>query len=175
MRARGIDRAGLAALLPVRKDAEPALEALLKDLGPPSPFARIERTHFARLLLMPPLPAARDGNLEAVPRCLLFSAEFDGSAGGYVESLCQLMGSEADAIFGHCVGFPGVRRPAAVRSWLFTHRLHAGFSLHGHPGATVAEVRESLRSREELIEFALATRDADPSTFARVWAKRPWR
>jgi hypothetical protein len=175
MSTRGVDRAGLAALLPVRADAAPTLAQLLEGLGSPSPFARIERTHFARLLLMPLLLDADGDELSSLPRCLLFAAEFDGSAGGYVESVCQLMGEEAQAIFDHCEDFPGVCRPVAVRSWLFAHRVRAGFSLHGHPGATVAEVRASLRLREQLIAFALATRSVDPAAFARYWAARPWR
>ena len=82
MRRRGINREGLAVLLPVlegrRRELKEALAAM--PAGRASPLARIGSTHFARLLLLESFPDRNGGTLPGMPACLFFAAEFDISA-----------------------------------------------------------------------------------------------
>ena len=44
---------------------------------------------------------------DALTPRLLFSSNHDGEVGAYLEGLRTGMGADADAIWGHCRGYPG--------------------------------------------------------------------
>jgi len=176
VRPRSVNRAGLTALLPIVPSHATVLGHLVAGLpgGEDSPFARLESTHFARLVVLPPqhYPAAKKP--DNLPACLLFASEFDISAAGYLDLLCARMPETADSIFEHCSGYPGVSSPPAFGRWMLQHRIKAGFSVHGNAHATVGWIRRSLALRERLIEFAVANRGANPSALREAWAEQDW-
>jgi hypothetical protein len=177
VRARGsINREGFAALLPLWDGQEDDVREQLRTIptGRRSPFASLPSTHFARLTLVPRLRDRDDQELLRVPFCLFFAAEFDMFVGGYLEVLCTSLGAQADEIFGRCVGYPGTGAPAAFVSWMLDHRVPAGFSLHGNPGATADEVHSSLELRERIIAFAVETRGLEPAALRERWARQDW-
>ena len=47
---------------------------------------------------------------------LLFTSTFDGDLDPYLDAICERIGAEADAWWGHCVGYPGTRRPRRVQA-----------------------------------------------------------
>lgn len=176
MKRDGINRAGLAALLPVRDGRNAELREELEALSAqrPSPFARITSTHFARLVLIEAFPDRNGKPLARVPPCLFFAAEFDIPVAGFLEALCTLLPTEADAVFGTCAGYPGVNAPPLFADWVKRHCVRAGFSLHGNPQARVGQVVDSLRLRERIIEFALETRALDPASLKEAWDAQDW-
>lgn len=176
MRGRGINREGLAALLPVLEGREGELRDALAAMpaGRASPFARIGATHFARLVVLDEFPGRNGGTLADMPACLFFGAEFDTSVAGYLEALCTLLPDEADAIFGICVGYPGANVPPLVRNWMLRHRVRPGFSIYGNPQASVRQVVDSLRLRERIIGFAVETRTLAPAALKDVWNAQDW-
>jgi hypothetical protein len=167
---------GLAALLPVDDGREEGLRSALQALpgGERSPFGRLESTHFARLVVVPALPGRDDRPVPDIPACLLFAAEFDIPCAGYLEAMCTLMPAEADALFGHCAGYPGARVPPRFASWMLEHRVTAGFSLHGNPAATAGEVVEAVALRERLIAFVVKTRSLGPAELRLRFAQEDW-
>jgi hypothetical protein len=173
---RGINREGLAVLLPVLKEREEELNAALDALpaGRASPFGRIGSTHFARLVVVHEFPSRNDGTLADMPTCLFFGAEFDATVAGYVEALCALLPDEADGIFGTCVGYPGANVPPLVIDWMLRHRVRPGFSIHGNPQADVRQVIDSLSLRERIIEFAVETRTLAPAELKAAWDAQDW-
>jgi hypothetical protein len=177
VRRRGINREGLAALLPVREGSEIGLQDALAELptGRSSPFARIRSTHFARLLVVDDLPGPDGLPLGDMPTCLFFAAEFDMPVAGYLEALCALLPEQAGAIFGHCIGYPGADVPPAFAEWIRRHRVRAGFSVHGNPQATVREVVAALALRDQIIRFALETRRCAPAALQEAWKAEDWR
>ena len=176
MSGHGINREGFAALLPLWEGEEDDVREHLRTIPPGrrSPFALVSTTHFARLTLVPRLRDRDDRELRGVPFCLFFAAEFDMFVGGYLEMLCASLGEQADAIFGRCVGYPGIGAPGAFVSWMLDHRLPAGFSLHGNPDATADEVQSSLELRDRIIAFALETRNLEPAALMESWALQNW-
>jgi hypothetical protein len=52
--------------------------------------------------------------------------------------------------------------------------VRAGFSVHGNPGATAADVERSLRLRERLISFAVEARGVDPEELKARFAEQDW-
>jgi hypothetical protein len=176
VRRRGINREGLAALLPVQDGREDAVRDALAGLpgGPLSPFARIGSTHFARLVMVEEFPGPDGEPLADMPACLFFGAEFDIPMAGYVEAICALLPTDADAVFGACAGYPGADVPPLFAEWMLRHRIRPGFSLQGNPDATVRDVVAALGLRERIIEFALATRALAPAALRAAWEAEDW-
>jgi hypothetical protein len=176
VRRRGLERGGLAALLPVEAGREDALNAAIAALpgAEASPFGRLESTHFARLVVVPAFLDGDDQPLPDIPACLYFAAEFDIPCAGYLEAMCTLMPAEADAVFGHCQGYPGADAPPRFAAWMLEHRVRAGFSLHGNPAATAGEVTAALALRERLIAFAVETRALGPRELKARWEREDW-
>jgi hypothetical protein len=172
----GINREGLAAMLPVldgkKAELREAIEAM--PAGKASPFARIGSTHFARLVLLDEFPGRNGGTLADMPACLFFAAEFDISVAGYLDALCTLLPDDADAVFGMCVSYPGANAPPAFADWVFRHRIRAGFSIHANPQASVRQVVDSLRLREQIIGFAVQTRRLPPTALRDAWDSEDW-
>jgi hypothetical protein len=176
VRRGGINREGLAALLPVPDDRREELGRALGAMpaGQASPLARIGATHFARLVVLDEFPGRNGGKLSGMPACLFFGAEFDIPVAGYLEALCTRLPEEADAVFRTCAGYPGVSVPPLFSKWMLRHRIKAGFSLHGNPQVGVREVVESLRLRARIIEFALETRTLAPAALKEAWDSQNW-
>jgi hypothetical protein len=172
---RSLNPDGLAALLEVAPGRETSAMTALRELprGERSPLGRVERTHLARLMLVRSLPNRRRKPTGG-PWLLFFAAEFDGPLAGYLEALCIVLSADADRIFCHCVGYPGVQNPPAFKKWVLRHRVPPGFSIHGNPGATVGEVRESVALRQRLVDFAVETRKLRPAELHRRWMDEDW-
>jgi hypothetical protein len=176
VRRRGFNREGLAALLPVLDGRKEELAGALEAMPPgrASPFARIGSTHFARLVLMDGFPDRHAGRLADMPACLFFGAEFDIPVAGYLEALCSLMPDEADAVFRTCAEYPGASVPPLVREWMLRHRIRPGFSILGNPQASVRQVVDALRLREQIIGFAVETRGLAPGALKGAWDSKDW-
>src|SRR5262252_7235452 len=92
------------------------LAALPRDSS--GPFARVSGTHMCRLVVLddviyPGLPTRVDHLKSSY---LVFEANLDGDPDSYLERLARDAAIEADAIWSHCEGYPGVSNvPAFVR------------------------------------------------------------
>ncbi|MEK6275955.1 MAG: hypothetical protein AABM30_11555 [Actinomycetota bacterium] len=140
------------------------LESL--PVGSDSPFARLEQTHFARCVLIPQLidlgpPPEEADTLKN--EYLLFSADFDGPLLRFLDALCDAMPVETDAIWGHCVGYPGIADPAEFARYMRHNQIDTTFPFAAYPDASVAEVREALQLRSQLIDFAIRAQAMDPA------------
>ena len=102
----GTSLATFCALVPLA-DAEGARAAVESwPLGADSPFTRLPQVHFARLLIVPALErqvADQPADDLASPY-LMFSAFFDGERDAFLTAVCDELGDEADAAWGHCHG-----------------------------------------------------------------------
>ena len=174
MSARVKSPASLAALLGV-DDAKALADRLEAYDGAVSPFAALDTVHFARLQMVGRLTPRRAGKrLAGSPSYLFFAAELDGTVDGFLEALPVVAPKLLENVFECCTGFPGVSRPTLVATWLRRHEVTPGFSVHGHPDATVTEIRTALALRERLIAFGLRTRDHNAAAFARAWEAQRW-
>lgn len=132
-----------------------------------SPLAKMEQTHFARFVIIPqlvdlgPPPKTRD---TLKNEYLLFSAEFDGLLQGFLNGLCDAMAVEVDAIWEHCVGYPGAGDRAAFERYMRHNQIDTTFPFAAYPDATVSDVREALALRSRLIDFAIRAQTMDLAT-----------
>jgi len=75
--------------------------------------------------------------------------------------LLSALGTEADAIWGACQGWPGTGDRQGASSYLRRHRRDAQFLLAGYPGE-VTEIRRRLADRDRLVAFVKRAQDLPP-------------
>jgi hypothetical protein len=132
------------------------LEGLPEGAG--SPLARVPGTHLARWVVIDEVrfQGAGQRHRDALGASrLLFTSNFDGDLDPYLEALRAALGEDADAVWGHCRGYPGHRDPAGFAGWLRAHALEASLFFAAYGGHTLEQVRANLEVRARLIEFAL--------------------
>ena len=129
---------------------ENALQAALAELpaGKQSFFARLPGTHFGRCVAIPG------------PQ-LLFSTTHDRRK-GYLELIADRIPKEADAIWGPCVGYPGLADRAAFTRYLEDHSVRTDLFVSAYPDATLPEVLRGLELRELLGDFAPRAQTMSP-------------
>ena len=157
----------LTVLTPILDGHAPELAAHLDSLpeGDASPLARVRGTHLGRWVMIDQVKYQGHGQRHrdslAAPR-LLFTSNFDGPLDPYLERLRTGLGEDADAIWGHCRGYPGHQDPAGFARWLRAHEIEAALFFAAYGGHTVEQVHADLDKRARLIEFALEAQGLEP-------------
>jgi hypothetical protein len=111
-----------------------------------SPFAAVAGTHNGRFVVVSPKPLA-------ARTMLMCSATFDGPVREWVETFLDVLGSTADAIWSHCVGWPG---PDSAADYLCAHRVVPALSFATWD-APVSAIVDALALRTRLERFAVRT------------------
>jgi hypothetical protein len=150
-------------LTPIRPGAEAELRAVLEGLAGESPFARLPRTHFARLMIVPdmPVPAGVQDPLDGP--YLLLTANFDGDVDSWLDELAAVVVPEAREIWGRCVGCPQPAEGAALKAYLWRNQLQSGVVFAAYGQANVAQIRGALDKRARLSDFVVRAQDMDPA------------
>jgi hypothetical protein len=156
----------LTVLTPVLDGHAQPLVAHLDALGDgdASPLARVPGTHIARWVVLDDVKYQGAGQrhrdrLQSAR--LLFSSNFDGDLDRYLEGLRTGMGADADAIWGHCRGYPGHEDGAAFAAYMRAHQLEATLFFAAYGDQTVEQIHANVAQRRRLIDFALATQGLD--------------
>jgi hypothetical protein len=158
----------LMVMAPIRPDRQDPLREYLAALptGEASPLARMGTTHFARWIVLDDLvyqgsPQQRDSLKSAY---LIFLTNVDGDLDRYLADMLAAMPVEADEIWSNCVAFPGTADAGAFADYMKHNQIDTTFFVSAYPQATVAQVREDLRLRRDLADFAVAAQSMDPAT-----------
>ena len=150
----------LTVLTPIIDGHEAHLAQYLNALasGDQSPLAAVAGTHFARWVVIDDViyegPDQGDRDHLKHPR-LLFTSNFDGDLDPYLEAMRTGLGESADAIWGHCLGYPGCDERAAFARYMRHHQIDSSLFFAAYGDRTVQDVKRSLAVRTKLIEFAL--------------------
>jgi hypothetical protein len=156
----------LSVLAPILDGHADALREQLEGLGDgaASPLARVPRTHIARWVVIDDViyQGAGQRKRDTLPPRLLFSSNFDGDVGAYLEGLRTGMAAEADAIWNHCRGYPGHEDGPAFAAWIRSHMLEAALFFAAYGDRTLEQVRADVATRQRLIEFALEAQGLEP-------------
>ena len=162
--------AGRAYALTVLTPVMPGHDALLRQClaklnrGAASPLASLPATHFARWVVFDRpahTGAPLQSNAQGSPH-LLFDSCLDGDRDEYLEAMRTGMSAVADAIWEHCVGYPGSGDAQAFATYFRRHHVDASLFLAAYPAATVQDVRASLDLRQRLVDFAVSTQEFAP-------------
>ena len=157
----------LTVLTPIIDGHAQELTAHLDALpeGVDSPLARVGRTHLARWVVIDDVKYQGHGQrhrdrLRASR--LLFTSNLDGDLDSYLEALRSGLGEDADAVWGHCVGYPGHQDRVGFARYLKAHELEAALFFAAYRDRTVEQVHRDLAKRSALIEFALEAQGLEP-------------
>ena len=158
----------LAVLAPVLEGHESDLSRTLKELPDEefSPLARVRGLHFSRWVIMRELVYGGEPQKADHLRrpLLLFTSTFDGTLDEHLNALMAGLGETADAVWGHCDGWPGREH---AKGWLSGNRVKTGMFVAAYPEVSVEQVRGALAGRERLLELAEETQLADAETMRR--------
>jgi hypothetical protein len=124
-----------------------------------SPFAQAPGTHLCRLVVMDDViyvgAPAHEEHLKS--KYLIFESNFDcgpnGDLDGYLAGLAAAIPDHLDAIWQHCVGYPGaVNRPAFI-AYMKACQLDTTFYFAAVNDKTVPETLRALQTKSAVAEF----------------------
>jgi hypothetical protein len=155
----------LTVFTPIARGHEDELRAHLEGLpeGAGSALARLDQLHTARLQIIDHLvhQGARQKPERLKSNYLVFTANFDGDLDDFLDAISERLGPEADAVWGHCAGYPGASDRAAFKRYIAEHQIHTNLFAAAYPTASVSRVRESLALRERVVDFAADAQGLD--------------
>lgn len=168
---------GLTILSPIIDDEKAApshdlqIRKYLATLptGEDSPFAKAPGTHLARLVVMD------DVVYVGMPSCeehlnskyLIFESNLDASADGgidaYLADLAQNIPEHLDAIWSHCVGYPGASNPRAFIDYMKSCQLTTTFFFAAVNDKSVPDTLRALQTQRAVTDFIASHQGMEPA------------
>jgi hypothetical protein len=133
----------LARLLEVMRAEGAARNSVL-------PFADLPGVHFARLFLV---PESADLDGDVLPACLFYMADVDAPLHRHLRDLAGPFGPGADALFGHCDGYPPEPSPGTRLVWLLERMVAPSATYVHRIGRTVEQVHDEHHLREAIESY----------------------
>ena len=168
---------GLTILSPIIDDdkATPShdlqIRNYLADLSTreDSPFALAPGTHLARLVVMDDviyvgMPACEE-HLRS--KYLIFESNLDGDLDTYLSGLAASIPGHLDAIWMHCVGYPGANNRQAFIDYMKACQLETTFFFAAVNNKTVTETLRALQTQTAVADFIATHQGMDPATLQR--------
>ena len=168
---------GLTILSPIIEDekATPShdlqIRAYLAKLSTreDSPFALAPGTHLARLVVMD------DVIYVGMPSCeehlkskyLVFESNCDADLDRYLTGLATTIPDHLDAIWKHCVGYPGAANVEAFIQYMKSCQLETTFFFAAVIDKSLPETQRALMTQTAVADFIASHQGADPATLQR--------
>ncbi len=120
-----------------------------------SPFARVTSTHLCRLVVMD------DVVYVGAPACeehlqssyLIFTSNLDGDLDSYLLRMAKEIPDTVDAVWSHCVGYPGIRDPQAFVEYMKKCQLTTTFFFADVNDKTVIQTLRALKVQAAVAKF----------------------
>jgi hypothetical protein len=129
------------------------LAGLRTDEG--SPFAIAPGTHLCRLVVMDDviyvgMPACEE-HLQS--KYLIFESNLDGDLEGYLAGLAAAVPEHLDAIWGHCVGYPGAANKAAFIDYMKSCQIETSFYFAAINNKSLPQALRALYTQHAVTNF----------------------
>jgi hypothetical protein len=120
-----------------------------------SPFAQVSSTYLARLVVMDDVvyvgaPACEE-HLKS--RYLVFETNFDGDLDTYLTRMARETPEFVDAVWKHCVGYPGLSDTAAFVAYMKKCQITTTFFFADVNDRTVQQSLKALQTQSALARF----------------------
>jgi hypothetical protein len=134
-----------------------------------SPFALAPATHLARLVVMDDviyvgMPACEE-HLNS--KYLVFESNCDGDLDNYLGGLADSIPDHLDAIWKHCVGYPGAANRQAFIDYMKACQLDTTFYFAAVNDKSVSETLRALQTQTAVADFIANHQGADAATLRR--------
>ena len=168
---------GLTILSPIINDdkATPSHDLQIRDYlaklstREDSPFAVAPGTHLARLVVLDDviyvgMPACEE-HLKS--KYLIFESNCDGDLDGYLHGLADAIADHLDAIWKHCVGYPGAANRQAFVDYMKACQLNTTFYFATVNDKSVEDTLRALQTQTAVADFIATHQGNDPATLQR--------
>jgi hypothetical protein len=161
---------GLTLLCPILTDgrANPSHDLAIRDYlsklptGAGSPFAIAPGTHMCRLVVMDDVvfvgAPAREEHLAS--KYLIFEANIDcasdSALDAYWSALAQKIPHHLNAVWSHCVGYPGTQNPAEFVRYMRACQLETTFFFAATNDKTREQTLKALQTQRAVADFIAA-------------------
>jgi hypothetical protein len=172
---------GLTILSPIKDDAneKPSHDLQIRkylstlETGERSPFALAPGTHLARLAVLD------DVIYVGMPSCeehlqskyLVFESNCDGDLEGYLTGLAKTVPTDLDAIWGHCVGYPGAAKPGAFVNYMKACQLETTFYFAAINDKSLPQALRALHTQQAVAEFVANHQGTAPAELQAAFLK----
>ena len=138
-----------------------------------SPFALAPGTHLCRLVVMDDviyvgMPACEE-HLKS--KYLVFESNCDGDLEGYLRGLAANVPDYLDAIWSHCVGYPGAANVAAFVDYMKACQIETTFYFAAVNDKSVPETLRALRTQRAVADFVASHQGMEPARVQREFAQ----
>jgi len=138
-----------------------------------SPFALAPGTHLARLVVMDDviyvgMPACEE-HLNS--KYLIFETNCDGDLDGYLHGLADSIPDHLDAIWKHCVGYPGVANRRAFVDYMKACQLDTTLFFADVNDKSVRETLRALQTQTAVADFIATHQGVDATTLQREFIR----
>jgi hypothetical protein len=172
---------GLTFLSPILDDKQaiPSHDLQLRnhlaklDTGAHSPFATAPGTHLCRLVVMDDVVyvghPAHEEHLKS--KYLVFETNTDCNTDDYLANLARTVPAELDAIWGHCIGYPGSSDPATFVRYMKSCQLDTTFFFAAVNDRTVPQTLSALQTQRAVADFIASHQGLAPADLQREFLK----
>jgi hypothetical protein len=129
-----------------------------------SPFALAPGTHLARLLVLDDViyvgSPTREEHLKS--KYLVFESNCDGDLTEYLRGLATSAPEQLDAVWGHCVGYPGARDVDLFVSYMKACQIETTFFFAAVNDKSVPETLVALQTQRAVSDFIATHQGVKP-------------
>jgi hypothetical protein len=172
---------GLTILSPIINDerATPSHDLQIRrylatlPTGEQSPFAIAPGTHLARLVVMDDViyvgaPACEE-HLKS--KYLVFETNCDSDLPEYINGLAERVPEHLDAVWSHCVGYPGAADKKALIAYMLACQIDTTFFFAAVNDKTVPEALRALLTQRAVTDFIVRHQGMAKTDPARLQAE----
>lgn len=138
-----------------------------------SPFAQLSNTHLARLVVMDDVvfvghPACEE-HLKS--RYLVFETNFDGGLEQYLRRMAQETSEFVNAVWQHCVGFPGTQDLTRFIEYMRRCQVKTTFFFADVNDQSVESTLNALKTQAALSAFIERHQECDATELQHAFVK----
>jgi hypothetical protein len=137
--------------------------------GEESPFALAPGTHLARLVVMDDVVFVGSPAIEEhlQSKYLVFESNCDGDLDSYLSGLANTVPQQLDAIWSHCVGYPGAANPSAFVAYMKACQIETTLYFAAVNDKSLPATLRALQTQRAVADFIADHQGMEPARLQR--------